>query len=160
MMSDIQEMGEVGWLQRTEDSQENQEEYLKEHHLEGVPSLSELFSLTSNKSIKEDQQNDRINYWHNTLSSGLESYHACSSMFATLLISPNYDHHSGTYTSFDIVLNPNDAPPPQEYISSSSNVHCVTSLVAGLSVHPRVMSVEGNNGLLMMSESWSLASLR
>eukprot|EP00571_Detonula_confervacea_P003918 CAMPEP_0172326028 /NCGR_PEP_ID=MMETSP1058-20130122/55370_1 /TAXON_ID=83371 /ORGANISM="Detonula confervacea, Strain CCMP 353" /LENGTH=78 /DNA_ID=CAMNT_0013042705 /DNA_START=35 /DNA_END=271 /DNA_ORIENTATION=- len=62
----------------------------------------------------------------------------------------------GYYDSFDLVLNPvdNDGPPPQSYEGSASNTACVTSLIAGLSVQPRVFSLNVN---VPIFQGWSVA---
>jgi len=133
MMSDIQDMGEVGWLR----SMDEAEEYLIEESLAGVPSLSDLFSLTS--SLRSINGNDRVTFWHDSFKKGIESEHLCSDMFSTLFVKPRPG-----YYSYDLVMNPIDGPPPQDYESSASNPACITSLIAALSTHPHVLSVEAN----------------
>ena len=139
MMGDIQDMGEVGNLKSTEGG--DVQEMLENASLAGVPSLSETFSLVASVSKKQGRENgnSRITFWKESLENGLESEHACSEMFATLFVKPR-----AGYYSFDLVLNPNDGPPPKNYESSASNPSCVTSLIAALSVHPHVLSVKAN----------------
>ena len=62
---------------------------------------------------------------------------------------------SSAYHVFDIVLNPQDGAPSTDYESSSSNVDCVISLLVGLSVHTRIMSVTSN---LPEYHGWSVAN--
>lgn len=131
MMSDIQDMGEVGWLRSTDDA----EEYLVEESLVGIPSLSDVFSLTS--SLRSIEGNDRVAFWHNAFQNGMEAMHLCADMFSTLYVRPR----SG-YLGFDLVLNPVDGPPPTDEESSASNPACIASLIAGLSTYPYVLSVE------------------
>ena len=197
IMQDIQRMSEVGWLLRQEQDYYNtqteqgqlkpwQQEHLIEQSLVGIPSLFDMFSLTSttkkyhppsqqdsspssssssSKSTStknEKKKNDRLEFWDSALANGLESTHACASLFTTLYIqtrltspSPSSSSTSTLYDVFDIVLNPNDGPPSTDYESSSSNVHCVLSLLVGLSVHRRVMSVTSN---LPEYHGWSVAN--
>jgi len=131
MMSDIQDMGEVGWLR----SMDEAEEYVIEESLVGVPSLSDLFSLTS--SLRSIEGNDRVTFWQDSFKNGIEAEHLCSDMFSTLFVKPR----SGYY-SYDLVMNPNDGPPPHDYESSASNPACITSLIAALSTHPYVLSIK------------------
>ena len=161
MMRDVQKMSEVGWLLRQEDEDsDSREQYLMEHSLVGVPPLFEMFSLTSS-SIKYQQdgeeeqrhefnKNDRLDFWDKSLENGLESTHACSSLFSTLLVDTAYS----SYDIFDVVLNPDDGRPPEDFESSASNIHCVTSFIAGLSVHPNILGIESN---LPEYHGWSLA---
>jgi len=173
IINDIQDMSEVGWLKRQDDPttfQPWQEEHLVQQGLVGVPALSDMFSLTSllphTKSPSKDYQdtnnitknqpqedstntkkksksNDRVAFWDTILSNGLESSHACTSLFSTLYSEPRLKE--GTYYNvFDIILNPKDGAHSKDYASSASNVDCVTSFLVGLSVHPYVMSVESN----------------
>lgn len=142
LVGDIQDMAEVGWLRsmRKEESQQ----YLIDESLVGVPALSDLFSLTSSSLRSTNgenilQDNTRVAFWHDSFSKGIESEHACSEMFSTLFVKPR----SGYY-GYDLVLNPSDGPPPNEYESSASNPACVTSLLAALSTHPYVLSVKAN----------------
>ena len=198
IMQDIQQMSEVGWLLRQEQEYYTQtqgqlkpwqQEHLIEQSLVGVPSLFDMFSLTSttkkyhppssfqesspssssssssSKSTStknEKKKNDRLEFWDSALANGLESTHACASLFTTLYIqtrltspSPSSSSTSTLYDVFDIVLNPNDGPPSTDYESSSSNVHCVLSLLVGLSVHTRIMSVTSN---LPEYHGWSVAN--
>lgn len=173
IIHDIQSMSEVGWLMRQppnnnddREDQDWQEQYLMDHSLVGVPSLSEMFSLTTSSCIKThhhqdkhhyhnepSNKNDRLAFWDASLANGLESQHACTSLFATLFVDP---HDNSKYNSrFTLVLNPIDAPPSDGYDdSSASNVDCVISLIAGLAVHPLVMSVKSN---VPVYTGWSLA---
>ena len=177
IMTDVQEMSEVGWVLRQEISSSAddasstgslkaswQEEYLAEHSLQEVPSLTEMFSLTSPATTtasststaaeaQEFIENERIAFYNSALANGLESSHGCASMFSTLLIQPRHRNH-GLYTSFDLLLNPKDAPQAQDLESSASNVDCVRSLIVGLSVHPSVMSLESN---LPRFHGWNVA---
>lgn len=140
MMGDIQDMGEVGWLRSME--KEEAEEYFIDESLIDVPALSDMFSLTSSlRTIKEMDVDDnaRISFWNDSLRHGIQSEHGCSEMFSTLFVKPR-----AGYYGYDLVLNPSDGPPPQEYESSASNPACVTSLVAALSTHPYVLSVKAN----------------
>ena len=120
-----------------------QEQYLLDHSLIGIPSLSDMFSLTTYSTKGENQeamiQNDRIIFWEASLANGLEAQHACTSLFKTLFAVPN-----PSYASFDLILNPNDRPAPSDYERSASNIDCVTSLIVGLSIHPSVLSVESD----------------
>eukprot|EP00584_Thalassiosira_punctigera_P007232 CAMPEP_0172535384 /NCGR_PEP_ID=MMETSP1067-20121228/7420_1 /TAXON_ID=265564 ORGANISM="Thalassiosira punctigera, Strain Tpunct2005C2" /NCGR_SAMPLE_ID=MMETSP1067 /ASSEMBLY_ACC=CAM_ASM_000444 /LENGTH=441 /DNA_ID=CAMNT_0013320317 /DNA_START=150 /DNA_END=1475 /DNA_ORIENTATION=+ len=136
MMADIQDMGEVGWLRSLD--KEEAEEFVIDESLVGVPALSDMFSLTSSlRSVVND--NARISFWRNSLKNGIESEHACSEMFTTLFVKPR-----AGYFSYDLVMNPSDGPPPQDYESSASNPACVTSLIAAISTHPYVLSVKAN----------------
>ncbi|KAL9181516.1 hypothetical protein ACHAXT_010321 [Thalassiosira profunda] len=139
MMGDIQDMGEVGWL-RSMDKAEA-EGYLVEESLVGVPALSDMFSLTSSlvNINSGGSDNPRIKFWRDALKRGIESEHACSEMFSVLFVKPR-----AGYYGYDLVLNPADGPPPQEYESSAANPACVTSLIAALSTHPYVLSVKAN----------------
>ena len=139
MMSDVQDMGEVGWLRSMK--KEDAEEYLVDESLIGVPGLSDMFSLTSFHDVdnKLNNNNARIRFWRNSLRNGIESEHACSEMFSTLFVKPR-----AGYYGYDIVLNPRDGPPSAEYESSASNPACVISLIAALSTHPHVLSVKAN----------------
>jgi len=140
MMSDIQDMAEVGWLRSMDKDQA--EEFVIDEFLGEVPALSDIFSITSSlRSINDKQENGnpRIKFWQDAFKNGMESEHACSDMFSTLFVKPGVG-----YYSYDLVLNPGDGPPPQEYDSSASNPACVTSLIAALSTHPYVLSVKAN----------------
>jgi len=143
MMGDIQDMGEVGWLKSL--GKEQAEEFLVDESLLAVPALSDMFSLTSSlRSIRISDErssgkNSRIAFWEESLKKGIESDHACSEMFSTLFVKPR-----AGYYGYDLVLNPSDGPPPQEYESSAANPACVTSLIAALSTHPYVLSVKAN----------------
>lgn len=139
MMGDIQDMAEVGWLRSI--GKEEAEQYMIAESLVGVPALSDLFSLTSTSVTKVtgDEGNTRVAFWHDSFKNGLQSEHACSDMFSTLFVKPR-----AGYFGYDLVLNPSDGPPPQEYISSASNPACVTSYLAALSTHPYVLSVKAN----------------
>ena len=155
MMQDLHDMSEVGWLMRQKIDSAKEQQYLADHHLVGVPSLSDMFSITSTKYqssySKEMIRNQRVSYWDKTLADGLESSQACESMFNALFVDPH--PLEGT---FDLVLNPNDGPPPKDYESSASNVDCVIGLIAGLSVHPSVAGVEAN---LPTYYGWTAATL-
>ena len=110
--------------------------------------LSDAFSLTSSSfSSSKTTRNralssSRMNSFSRSLELGLEASHACASMFENILIRPVDDN------VLDIVLNPEmnvtmlhrfqDASVE----STSSNTHCVSSLVIGLSVNPQVLSIE------------------
>lgn len=138
MMGDIQDMGEVGWLRSL--GKDAADKYLIHESLTGVPSMSDIFSLTSSlRGINGNNGNLRIKFWQESFRSGIEAEHACSEMFTTLFVKPRPG-----YYGYDLVLNPSDGPPPQEYDSSASNSACVVSLIAGLSVHPYVQSVKAN----------------
>lgn len=133
MISDIQDMGEVGYLQRL--NEQERRAYEVDESIALVPALSEIFSLTAtlnnSSDVREDNRpNTRVEFWNDAFERGIESQHACSEMFSTLFVKPR----SGYY-SFDIILNPADGPPPSDYNSSASNPACVTSFVAGLSTH-------------------------
>ncbi|KAL7529701.1 hypothetical protein ACHAXR_003105 [Thalassiosira sp. AJA248-18] len=145
MMNDIQDMGEVGWLRSM--GKETAEEYIIDESLVGVPALSDMFSLTT--SLRSINNNPRIEFWHDSLKNGIESEHACSNMFSTLFVKPR-----AGYYGYDLVLNPSDGPPPEEYESSASNPACVTSLLAALSTHPYVLSVKAN---FPIYHGWSVA---
>mmetsp|Transcript_17804 Transcript_17804/g.32160 ORF Transcript_17804/g.32160 Transcript_17804/m.32160 type:complete len:153 (+) Transcript_17804:1-459(+) len=136
MMADIQDMGEVGWLRSLD--KEEAEEFVIDESLVGVPALSDMFSLTSSlRSVVND--NARIAFWREALKNGIESEHACSEMFTTLFVKPR-----AGYYSYDLVMNPSDGPPPQDYESSASNPACVMSLIAAISTHPYALSVKAN----------------
>eukprot|EP00804_Cyclotella_cryptica_P018748 CCRYP_007229-RA/>CCRYP_007229-RA protein AED:0.39 eAED:0.39 QI:430/1/1/1/1/1/2/42/458 len=141
MMGDIQDMGEVGWLGRLDDAERRA--YQIDESLTLVPALSEMFSLTASLGGDDDSDgndpNSRIMFWKEALQNGIESEHSCSEMFSTLFVKPR-----AGYYSFDVILNPADGPPPNDYESSASNPACVTSLIAGLSLHPYVLSVKSN----------------
>lgn len=138
MMGDIQDMGEVGWLRSL--GKYAADKYLIHESLTAVPSMSDIFSVTSSlRGINANNGNARIKFWQDSFRNGIEAEHACSEMFTTLFVKPR----SGYY-GYDLVLNPSDGPPPQEYDSSSSNPACVISLIAGLSIHPYVQSVKAN----------------
>ena len=139
MMGDIQDMAEVGWLRSI--GKEEAEQYMIAESLVGVPALSDLFSLTSTSVTKVtgDEGNTRVAFWHDAFKNGIQAEHACSDMFSTLFVKPR-----AGYFGYDLVLNPSDGPPPQEYISSASNPACVTSYLAALSTHPYVLSVKAN----------------
>lgn len=145
MMADIQDMGEVGFLRSLNKAEA--EEYSIDESLVGVPALSDMFSLTS--SLRNINGNARITFWHDSLKNGIESEHACSEMFSTLFVKPRPG-----YYSYDLVLNPSDGPPPQDYESSASNPACVISLIAAISTHPYVLSVEAN---FPMYHGWHVA---
>jgi hypothetical protein len=151
MMGDVQDMGEVGWL--TSMQKDEAEQFLVNESIHHVPALSDMFSLTSSilpvlATIREDD-NARIQFWHDSFHNGLESEHACSEMFTTLFVKPRSD-----YFGFDIVLNPQDGPPATHYESSASNPACLVSLIAALSVHPYVLSVEAN---FPIYHGWNIA---
>eukprot|EP00579_Thalassiosira_antarctica_P011312 CAMPEP_0201914152 /NCGR_PEP_ID=MMETSP0903-20130614/4404_1 /ASSEMBLY_ACC=CAM_ASM_000552 /TAXON_ID=420261 /ORGANISM="Thalassiosira antarctica, Strain CCMP982" /LENGTH=444 /DNA_ID=CAMNT_0048449479 /DNA_START=56 /DNA_END=1393 /DNA_ORIENTATION=- len=135
MMADIQDMGEVGWLRSMDEA--DAEKYVIDESLVGVPALSDMFSLTS--SLRSINDNARITFWHDSFKNGIESEHACNDMFSTLFVKPR-----AGYYSYDLVMNPSDGPPPQDYESSASNPACVTSLIAAISTHPYVLSVKAN----------------
>ena len=173
IINDIQDMSEVGWLKRQDDPtmfKPWQEEHLVQQGLVGVPALSDMFSLTSllphtnspskdypvdnnitknqpqedsTNTKKKSKSNDRVAFWDTILSNGLESSHACTSLFSTLYVEPRLKD-GAYYNVFDIILNPKDGAHSKDYASSASNVDCVTSFLVGLSVHPYVMSVESN----------------
>lgn len=154
IMAAVQDMAEIGWLDRQEVSEERRQYVVAKSSLEGVHSLTDRFSITS--IVQKDrgfaEGNERIAFWDTSFSNGLEADHACREMFSTLAVHPttsvamaetngNADYSYGDeeeFIGFNLVLNPNDGPPPQEYSSSASNTFCVTSLLAGLSVHPHV----------------------
>eukprot|EP01082_Thalassiosira_pseudonana_P001672 g1398.t1 g1398 contig10:2010238-2011587(+) len=149
MMGDIQDMGEVGWIRQL--AQDELKYYRVDETLKDVPSLSEMFSLTAILENKKgtSEINARINFWRESLLNGIESEHACSEMFSTLFVKPR-----AGYYSFDLILNPNDGPPPRDYESSASNPACVISLIAALSIHPDVLSVKAN---FPISHGWNVA---
>ena len=151
MMGDVQDMGEVGWL--TSMQKDEAEQFLVNEPIHHVPALSDMFSLTSSilpvlSTMREDD-NARIQFWHVSFRNGLESEHACSEMFTTLFVKPRSD-----YFGFDIVFNPQDGPPATHYESSASNPACLVSLIAALSVHPYVLSVEAN---FPIYRGWNIA---
>lgn len=140
MMGDIQDMGEVGWLKSQGSGLA--EKYLMHQSLTGVPAMSDMFSLTSSLHVNADKEatgNARIKFWQDQFRNGIEAEHTCSEMFSTLFVRPR-----AGYYGYDLVLNPGDGPPPQDYESSASNPACVVSLIAGLSAHPYVLSVRAN----------------
>eukprot|EP00558_Chaetoceros_sp_UNC1202_P001501 CAMPEP_0197258810 /NCGR_PEP_ID=MMETSP1429-20130617/83188_1 /TAXON_ID=49237 /ORGANISM="Chaetoceros sp., Strain UNC1202" /LENGTH=710 /DNA_ID=CAMNT_0042722995 /DNA_START=11 /DNA_END=2143 /DNA_ORIENTATION=- len=113
-------------------------------------SISSAFSLTASgdsrrRSLQTSSysSNGRINMWHTSLERGLEADHGCQHMFDTMQLRPQYD-----MKGFDIVLNPSSSDDRQTNItnvyseSSASNVHCISSLIMALSVHPSVLHVE------------------
>ena len=150
MMSDILDMVEVGWLRSigmTESSQ-----YRIDESLDGVPALSDMFSLTSSTfNGANTNDNSRVKFWKDSFREGLETEHACSEMFSTLFVKPR-----AGYYSYDLVLNPQDGPPPKEYESSASNSACVVSLIAALSTHPYVLSVKAGN--VPIYQGWNIIS--
>lgn len=135
IMSDLQDLGEVGWYQKM-DEDEKQKYSLDDSTID-IPSLSDLFSLTA--ITNATSENPRVRFWREVFKNGIESSHVCSSMFSTLFVKASNGHYS-----FELVLNPRDGPPSQEYESSASNPNCVASLIAALSVHPYVLSVKAN----------------
>ena len=145
--NDIQDMGEVGWYQNL-GAKEKQKYSLDESTI-GIPSLSDVFSLTAIANTTSDNQ--RIRFWREVFKKGIESKHVCSTMFSTLFVKAR----SGNY-SFELVMNPMDGPPSQEYESSASNPYCVASLIAALSVHPYVLSVKAN---FPTYHGWNVAQL-
>ena len=108
-----------------------------------------MFSLTAIANATSDNQ--RIRFWREVFKKGIESKHVCSTMFSTLFVKAR----SGNY-SFELVMNPMDGPPSQEYESSASNPYCVASLIAALSVHPYVLSVKAN---FPTYHGWNVAQL-
>jgi hypothetical protein len=136
IMSDIQDMGEAGWWQRLNDQE--RQAYEVDESLTFVPTISEMFSLTASTMLNGDgtidkyrqHPNSRISFWKEAFEHGIESEHACGEMFSTLFVKAR----SGYY-SYDLILNPIDGPPPNDYDSSASNPACVASLIAGLSIH-------------------------
>lgn len=131
MMGDIQDMGEMGWLGRLDDR--DRRAFQIDESLTLVPALSDMFSLTASlggDGSDSGHPNSRIEFWKEALQNGIESEHSCSEMFSTLFVKPR-----AGYYSFDLILNPADGPPPNDYESSASNPACVTSLIAGLSLH-------------------------
>eukprot|EP00984_Skeletonema_dohrnii_P017620 scaffold8074_cov124-Skeletonema_dohrnii-CCMP3373.AAC.3 len=146
--NDIQDMGEVGWYEKI-DEEEKQKYSVDENTTIDIPSLSDVFSLTAITTATSDNQ--RIRFWREVFKNGIESKHVCSTMFSTLFVKAR----SGNY-SFELVLNPMDGPPAEEYESSASNPNCVASLVAALSVHPYVLSVKAN---FPTYHGWNVAQL-
>lgn len=147
IMNDLQDLGEVGWYQKM-DEDEKQKYSLDESTID-IPSLSDLFSLTA--ITNATPENPRIRFWRDVFKNGIESSHVCSSMFSTLFVKASNGHYS-----FELVLNPRDGPPSQEYESSASNPNCVASLIAALSVHPYVLSVKAN---FPTYHGWNVAQL-
>ncbi|KAL7495009.1 hypothetical protein ACHAWT_003603 [Skeletonema menzelii] len=145
--NDIQDMGEVGWYHQM-DIKEKQKYSLDEGTID-IPSLSDVFSLTSIENSTSDNQ--RIRFWREVFKKGIESKHVCNTMFSTLFVKAR----NGNY-SFELVLNPMDGPSSQEYESSASNSNCVASLIAALSVHPYVLSVKAN---FPTYHGWNVAQL-
>lgn len=145
--NDIQDMGEVGWFQKM-DAQEKLKYSLDESTID-IPSISDVFSLTATANAAPD--NLRHRFWREIFKNGIESKHVCSTMFSTLFVKAR----SGNY-SFELVLNPMDGPPAQDYESSASNPNCVASLVAALSIHPFVLSVKAN---FPTYHGWNVAQL-
>ena len=125
-------------------------QYRIDESLVGVPSLSDIFSLTSS-TFNRANTNDNVKFWRDSFKNGLETEHACSEMFSTLFVKPR-----AGYYSYDLVLNPLDGPPPKEYESSASNSACVISLVAALSTHPYVLSVKAGN--VPIYQGWNIIS--
>jgi len=146
--NDIQDMGEVGWYQKID--QEEKQKYSVDESTIGIPSLSDVFSLTA-ITTAATSDNQRIRFWREVFKNGIESKHVCNTMFSTLFVKAR----SGNY-SFELVLNPMDGPPAEEYESSASNPNCVASLVAALSVHPYVLSVKAN---FPTYHGWNVAQL-
>ncbi|KAL7513010.1 hypothetical protein ACHAXN_010434 [Cyclotella atomus] len=136
IVSDIQDIGEVGWLHRL--NEQERQSYQVDKSVASVPTLSEMFSLTATMNEIEGHQsnNTRIAFWNQAFERGIESEHSCSEMFSTLFVKPR----SG-YFGFDMILNPTDGPPPSDYYSSASNPACVASLIAGLSIHQQVSAI-------------------
>ena len=141
-------MGEVGWYQKIDEEEEQQ--YSVDESTIDIPSLSDVFSLTA-ITTAATSDNQRIRFWREVFKNGIESKHVCSTMFSTLFVKAR----SGNY-SFELVLNPMDGPPAEEYESSASNPNCVASLVAALSVHPYVLSVKAN---FPTYHGWNVAQL-
>lgn len=139
MMEDIQDMGQAGWALREKrdemDDIDRASAYL-------IPTISSVFSLTAtsgHQTNNHPNHKSRLDFWKNAIETGLETEHICSEMFNTLFVKPRKG-----YFGFDLVLNPQDGPPPVDFDSSASNPACVTSLVAALSTHPHVLSVKAN----------------
>ncbi len=145
--NDIQDMGEVGWYQKMD--KEERQKYSLDERITDIPSLSDVFSLTAITNAKSDNQ--RIRFWREVFKNGIESKHVCSKMFTTLFVRAR----SGYY-SFELVLNPMDGTPSEEYESSASNPNCVASLIAALAVHPYVLSVKAN---FPTYHGWNVAQL-
>lgn len=116
----------------------------------GVPFFAwEAFSLTTaRKNEGAMKSNERISFWDNSFKNGLESNHAFREMFSTMTARPNDGGRhggggGGRYEGFELILKPRDGPwHPGEYDSSASNPACMVSLIASLSVHPRVLSID------------------
>ena len=110
-------------------------------------SVSDAFSLTTSTSNSRRLQSSlgRNQFWQHSLERGLESDHGCQTMFDTMETRAQYD-----LKGFDIILNPTDTDKATEdedeveveVKSSASNVHCITSLIMALSVHPSVLHIE------------------
>jgi hypothetical protein len=128
IVSDIQDIAEVGWLHRL--NERERQSYQVDESVASVPTLSDMFSLTATLNKIDHVNNTRVEFWNEAFEKGLESKHSCSEMFSTLFVKPR----SGYY-SFDMILNPVDGPPPSDYYSSASNPACVASLIAGMSIH-------------------------
>jgi hypothetical protein len=112
------------------------------------PSISDLFSLTSMLTITESNRRRTEvvaagRQWLRTLQSGIESDHFCQAMFEQIEIRNDSD-----MKQFDIILNPQKNHDQFMKLSLSSaestasNKDCVRSLIVGLSVHPRVLTIE------------------
>ena len=147
IMNDVQDMGEVGWYQKM--NEEEKQMYSIDENTADIPSLSDVFSLTSITNTLSENQ--RIRFWREVFKKGIESKHVCSSMFSTLFVKPRSGHYS-----FELVLNPVDGPPSSDYESSASNPNCVASLIAALSVHPYVLAVKAN---FPIYHGWNVAQL-
>jgi len=125
-----------------------------------ILSLSEVFFATSQNALgkRETRRLSDLSrsFWSRSLQNGLESEHKCSNMFRSSEIRP-------LWTGFEIVLNPVDGIMGNEHItnehgneSSASNQDCVVSLIAALSVHPHVITVEATTEVTLdnQKEQW------
>ena len=101
----------------------------------GIPSIADIFSITSSLHGIISNNNGNACMFRNDI----KAKHACSKMFSTLFVKS-----LPGYFGYDVVLNPSDGPPADDYNSSASNNACVISLIAGLSVHLYVLSVKSN----------------
>jgi len=152
MMKDIQHMAEIGWFLQghlvDEYDEVTRQEY-KEKSLSGMFSLTSIM-INDNSSSKTflQKNNDRIKFWDDSMKNGLEARHACSAMFSAMAVRPpivSDDKSDSLYGGgVDLILNPLGGPDSRDHESSSSNGACVVSLIAGLSVHPRVFSIGAN----------------
>lgn len=137
MIDEIQDQAESGWFNRLDDREKV--DYVIDESLRDTPALNTLFSLTNSSLFSSHSSNRRTDFWDTALSTGMESEGGCRDMFKTLFVKPR-----AGYKSYELVLNPLDGPIAESYNNSASNPACAVSLIAALSTHPLVLSIDAN----------------